>query len=54
MRHLTSYGTQFVKSRDTGEWTLYTIDETAASDADRTALGVPPLAEARLRAATIK
>ncbi|MDI4633543.1 hypothetical protein J7U46_10835 [Pelomonas sp. V22] len=47
------YGTQFTKS-STGPWELYLVDETAVSDAERAELGVPPLAEARARAAKIQ
>jgi hypothetical protein len=47
------YGTQFTKS-PSGQWELYTIDETAATDADRADLDVPPLATSRAMAATIK
>jgi hypothetical protein len=42
------YGTQF--RRTDGVWHLYEVDETAVTDGERTALGVPPLAEARKRA----
>lgn len=48
------YGTQFTKSKETGMWELYAIDESAVSDAQRAALGVPTLAQARARAATIQ
>lgn len=47
------YGTQFIKS-STGQWELYPVDETAVSDSDRADLGVPPLAAARARAATLR
>jgi hypothetical protein len=43
------YGTQFKKSED-GRWSLDPIDPDAVTDAERDALGVPPLAEARRRA----
>jgi hypothetical protein len=54
-RHLQSigepqiYGTQFRKVD--GRWTLDPIDPDAVSDAERARWGVPPLAEARARAA---
>lgn len=44
------YGTQFVRSRETGRWQLYDIDESAATDEQRAALNVPPLAQAKERA----
>jgi hypothetical protein len=43
------YGTQFRKVD--GTWTLDAIDETAVSDEERARWGVPPLAEAKRRAA---
>lgn len=43
------YGTQFKKGED-GRWSLDPIDPHAVTDAEREALGVPPLAEARRRA----
>lgn len=43
------YGTQFRRGED-GVWTLEPLDPDAVSDAERAALGVPPLAEARARA----
>lgn len=43
------YGTQFRKGED-GRWSLDPIDPDAVTDAEREALGVPPLAEARRRA----
>lgn len=43
------YGTQFKKGED-GRWSLDPIDPDAVTDAEREALGVPPLAEARRRA----
>jgi hypothetical protein len=43
------YGTQFRKID--GTWTLDPIDEAAVSDAERARWGVPPLDEARRRAA---
>lgn len=42
------YGTQYVRGDD-GAWALYSIDESAVADADRTRLGAPTLAEARRR-----
>jgi len=42
------YGTQYVQGAD-GKWALYVIDETAVTDEDRAALGVPSLADARKR-----
>lgn len=47
------YGTQFTKT-STGKWELYLVDETAVNDSDREALGVPPLAASRARAASLK
>lgn len=47
------YGTQFTKSQ-AGTWELYKVDETAVTDADRAALDVPPLAESRAMAASIR
>jgi len=48
------YGTQFNKPQDSETWQLYMIDETAVSDEDRKALGVPALEEAKARAANIR
>lgn len=48
------YGTQFDKPKDSETWQLYMIDETAVSDEDRKALGVPTLEEAKARAAKIR
>lgn len=42
------YGTQYVRGED-GMWALYAIDEFAVTDADRTRLGAPSLADARRR-----
>lgn len=47
------YGTQFIKA-PSGQWELYSVDETAVSDSDRAELGVPPLAVSRARAAQLK
>lgn len=41
------YSTQFRRSPDTGKMQLYAIDETAVTDKERAALGVPSLEEAR-------
>lgn len=43
------YGTQFKKGED-GRWSLDPIDPGAVTDAEREALGVPPLEESRRRA----
>ncbi len=43
------YGTQYFTGAN-GEMTLYEVDESAVTDADRQALFVPTLAEARKRA----
>jgi hypothetical protein len=44
------YGTQFTKAHGAGsKWELYKIDETAVTDEERKALGVPTIAEARAR-----
>ncbi len=44
------YGTQLVEKE--GRWQLYPVDP-ATSDAERAALGLPPLAEARARAESL-
>ena len=45
------YGTQFRKAQTPGsQFELYKVDETAVTDEERKALGVPTLAEARARA----
>jgi hypothetical protein len=44
------YGTQFVKDSMNAPWRLYDVDTTAVTDAERRALGVPPLDSARARA----
>jgi hypothetical protein len=43
------YGTQYIRRSLDGPLELYTIDETAVTDDDRRALGVPTLAEAKQR-----
>jgi len=43
------YGTQYVQD-STGKMVLYTVDETAVTDADRIEMAAPTLAEARKRA----
>src|SRR5688572_6953010 len=43
------YGTQYLRD-DAGRVTLYTVDESAVTDADRVALAAPTLAEARMKA----
>jgi hypothetical protein len=48
------YGTQFTKSKATGMWELYSVDESAVSDTERKALGVPTLAQAKARASTLQ
>ena len=48
------YGTQFTKSKESGNWALYTIDESAVSDDERISMGVPTLAESRARAINMK
>jgi hypothetical protein len=48
------YGTQFNKPKDSETWQLYMLDETAVSDEDRKALGVPSLEESKARAAKIR
>jgi len=45
---------QFNKPKDSETWQLYMINETAVSDEDRKALGVPTLEEAKTRAANIR
>ena len=42
------YGTQYVYEPIVKKWSLYTWDETT-TDAERRAMGVPPLAEALAR-----
>lgn len=45
------YGTQFSKAHAPGsKWELYKVDETAVTDAERRALNVPTLDEAKQRA----
>lgn len=41
------YGTQYVRSESTGKWILYPVDESAVTDAQREALDVPSLEEAK-------
>ncbi len=43
------YGTQYLRD-NSGKVTLYTVDESAVTDADRVALAAPTLAEARMQA----
>ena len=43
------YGTQYVQD-STGKVVLYTVDETAVTDADRIEMAVPTLTEARKKA----
>jgi hypothetical protein len=43
------YGTQYVQD-STGKSVLYTVDETAVTDAERIEMAVPTLAEAKKRA----
>ncbi len=45
------YGTQFVKDTPESQWRLYDVDTTAVTDAERILLGVPTLAESRVRVA---
>lgn len=47
------YGTQYAWSPQSGRWSLYPIDP-ATSDAERRAMGLPSLAEARARAAELQ
>jgi hypothetical protein len=47
------YGTQFVRPDPDGAWQLYEVDESAVTDEQRAAMGVPPLAEARKKAKEI-
>jgi hypothetical protein len=42
------YGTQYVRDTN-GKWVLYVMDETAVTDEERAALGVPSLVEAKKR-----
>ncbi len=48
------YGTQYSRPKDSEAWQLYKIDETVVSDEERKRLGVPPLAESKSRAASIR
>jgi hypothetical protein len=43
------YGTQYLRDNG-GKVALYTVDESAVTDADRVAMAVPTLAEARVQA----
>ncbi len=43
------YGTQFTRDPGTEEWRLHEVDESAVTDEDRDATGVPSLSEARER-----
>jgi len=45
------YGTQYIKSTETGKFELAPVDETAVTDGERRALGLPTLKEARENAA---
>lgn len=45
------YGTQYTKSSITGKFELSPVDETAVTDKERKALGLPTLKEARENAA---
>ncbi|PCJ54374.1 MAG: hypothetical protein COA79_21900 [Planctomycetota bacterium] len=48
------YGTQFTEQDNSEEFELYEIDETAVSDAERIASGVPTLSESKADALTIR
>jgi hypothetical protein len=48
------YGTQYSKLNNSEAWQLYKMDETVVSDEERKRLGVPPLAESKSRAASIR
>jgi hypothetical protein len=48
------YGTQFTKPIGAQKFELYKIDESAVTDEERARLGVPPLSEAKAKAATIR
>lgn len=43
------YGTQYVRSQETGLWQLYEVDAEAVSDKERSDMGVPALVEAKSR-----
>lgn len=43
------YGTQYVRANAHAPWHLYRVDPTAVTDAQRKALGLPTLAQARAR-----
>ncbi len=45
------YGTQYTQSTVTGKFELSPVDETAVTDVERKALGLPTLKEARENAA---
>lgn len=44
------YGTQYVRSKATGKWTLYQTDPSAITDDVRQKMGLPTLAEAKANA----
>lgn len=48
------YGTQFIGLGTPRKFELYKIDESAVSDEDRMAMGVPTLEESKARAAKMK
>lgn len=48
------YGTQFTKTDPAGKFELYKIDESAVTDEDRVAMGVPTLAESKIKATKLK
>jgi hypothetical protein len=39
------YGTQFARSKTTGKWELYPTDPSAVTEAQRTAMGLPTMAD---------
>lgn len=45
------YGTQYTRNEATKRFELYVVDESAVTDKERVALGVPTLAEAKAREA---
>jgi hypothetical protein len=48
------YGTQFIQPDGSDEYELYEIDETAVSDEERIACGVPTLSQSKADALTIR
>jgi hypothetical protein len=47
------YGTQFMRSKTTGKWELYPTDPDVVTEAQRTAMGLPTLAEDKAHLAAL-